>query len=77
MIATELKKVSELQELIVSQSKIVKMYWKSAIHLKVILKIFRMHEWLIWTLYTYIFPMAEAQMQEKYATGLQANEFLG
>ena len=36
-----------------------------------------MHEWLIWTLYTDIFPMAEAQKQEKYTTGLQANKFLG
>ena len=71
------KKLSELQELIVSQSKTVKMSWKSEIHLKMIFKIFRMHEWLIWTLYTYIFPMAEAQKQEKYITGLQANEFLG
>ena len=36
-----------------------------------------MHEWLIGTLYTYIFPMAEAQKQEKHTTGWQANKFLG
>ena len=58
----------------VSQLKLVNRPWQSELHLKMILKIFKMYKCLIWTLYICTPPMLEANKYDHYTTGLQANE---